>query len=143
MKNKKLIPWKMILRCFVIFTILACTSSLLFAFVPQKVKKTVPASADKEKNPIPADAASIAAGKKIFQFKCTSCHGSKGKGNGAKIGEFDEKPRDFTQADFQKQSDGAIYWEITIGDRDPMPCFKTQMTTTQRWQVINYVRTLK
>ncbi len=121
----------------------ATTMAFLFAFapVPQKKERNVPPEAAKEKNPIKADAASLAAGKRIYNFKCVSCHGSKGKGDGPKSAEFDQKPQDFTSPDFKKQSDGALCWKITLGNTT-MPCFKHQMTKDQRWQVINYLRTL-
>jgi mono/diheme cytochrome c family protein len=41
----------------------------------------------------------------------------------------------------QKQKDGALYWIITEGNR-PMPTYKTTLTPIQRWEVVNYIRTL-
>ena len=41
----------------------------------------------------------------------------------------------------QKQSDGVIYWKIANG-RSPMPGYGS-LTPTQRWDLVNYVRTLK
>ncbi len=117
--------------------------SLLFAFAPapQKKNRVVPPDAAKEKNPMPNDATSFAAGKNIYNLKCTSCHGKKGKGDGPKSAEFDDKPQDFTAAEFKKQSDGELCWKITMGNTT-MPCFKHQMTKDQRWQVITYLRKL-
>jgi mono/diheme cytochrome c family protein len=121
----------------------AMVIALLFAFVPfpQKKERIVPPDAAKEKNPIKINASSLSAGKNIYNLKCVACHGIKGKGDGPKSGEFDEKPQDFTDANFRKQSDGALCWKITLGNTT-MPCFKHQMTKEQRWQVIAYIRTL-
>ena len=40
-----------------------------------------------------------------------------------------------------KHSDGALFWKITQG-RPPMTSFRTLLTDDQRWQVVNYIRTL-
>jgi len=50
-------------------------------------------------------------------------------------------PNFFTKEQFQKQPDGSLFWQITEG-RKPMPSFKKDLSEEQRWQVINYVRTL-
>src|ERR1019366_1287418 len=46
------------------------------------------------------------------------------------------------EADYvQKQTDGALHWMITEG-HTPMPTFKTSLTDNQRWELVNYIRTL-
>lgn len=113
----------------------------LFAFTPLQPIWTAPATANKVANPVASNAASIAAGKVIYTKNCYDCHGKKGKGDGPKSGDLEKGPKDFTKAPFQSQSDGALYWKITEG-RKPMPSFKKDLSNEQRWQVINYVRTL-
>ncbi len=117
---------------------------LLFAFtpIPQQSKVwTAPASAAKVTNPVASDSKSIDAGKIIYKNKCYDCHGKKGKGDGPKSGDLDKNPQDFTKEDFKKQTDGDLFWKISEGKK-PMPAFKNELTKEQRWQVINYVRTL-
>ncbi len=47
----------------------------------------------------------------------------------------------FTDAKIMRpQTDGELFWKISEG-RDPMPSFKGQLTDTQIWQLVNYVRT--
>ena len=117
--------------------------TVLFAFTPVQQNKewTAPPSAEKVSNPVASNEQSIAAGKIVYTKNCYDCHGKKGKGDGPKSGDLDKGPNDFTETEFQKQSDGSIFWKITEG-RKPMPSFKADLTTEQRWQVINYVRTL-
>lgn len=114
---------------------------LLFAFTPLQQIWDAPATAGKVSNPVASNASSIAAGKIIYTKNCYDCHGKKGKGDGPKSGDLDKGPKDFTKAIFQDQSDGALYWKITEG-RKPMPSFKKDLSNEQRWQVVNYVRTL-
>jgi mono/diheme cytochrome c family protein len=40
-----------------------------------------------------------------------------------------------------QQTDGAIFWKLTEG-KSPMPSWGESYSEEQRWQVINYVRTL-
>jgi mono/diheme cytochrome c family protein len=94
-------------------------------------------------NPVKSDASSIANGKTLFTQHCQSCHGKKGKGDGPKAAQLDTECGDFTTADFQKQSDGAIFYKTSEGRKD-MPSFKKKIPEQDDiWAVVNYVRTLK
>jgi mono/diheme cytochrome c family protein len=103
-----------------------------------------PASADDKKNPVPSDDKSIAAGKGVYVANCLACHGTTGKGDGpaaAALGP-DHKPGDLPSRKTQQQSDGALFWKISEG-RKPMPTYSKLISETQRWQVIDYIRTFK
>src|SRR3982751_1534682 len=49
-------------------------------------------AAAKLKNPVAADATSIAAGKQLYDKQCAGCHGDSGKGDGAMGEELNTKP---------------------------------------------------
>jgi mono/diheme cytochrome c family protein len=117
--------------------------SILFAFtVQQEVKKwDAPASSKKLKNPVKSSTENLAEGKSLYAKHCKSCHGTTGKGDGPKAANLDVSCKDFTKPEFAKQTDGEIYWKITNG-RDPMPKFKSKMSTEDRWEVVNYIRTM-
>lgn len=102
---------------------------------------SAPASADATVNPLKGDIASVAAGKKIYTQLCVVCHGDKGKGDGIAGASLNPHPADHSLPKFQKQSDGAIFWKISTG-RPPMASYEKILTPTQRWQVVNYLRTL-
>ena len=101
----------------------------------------VPADAAKVVNPIPSDKASTDLGKKVFTGKCLSCHGSSGKGDGPMMKVLKKKPGDLTSAAVKAESDGALYYKITKG-QTPMPSFAKNLTDKERWNVVNYLRTL-
>ena len=101
----------------------------------------VPRRAAEMANPIPADARSIAAGKTDYQKQCQSCHGASGKGDGPRAADLKTSPSDLSDSGLWSQSDGELYWKISEGRR-PMPTFSKLLTDEQRWNVINYVRTL-
>ena len=100
-----------------------------------------PARATRIGNPVAADQKSIAAGKATFQGQCVACHGSKGKGNGPAAIALERRPSDLSMPMMWEHSDGALFWKITEGRR-PMPSFEKLLTDDERWQIVNYVRTL-
>lgn len=108
----------------------------------QSRKFPSPPAADTIKNRVKADEYSIAAGKTFYTRFCVTCHGEKGKGDGAAAAGLSKPPADHTSAFVQNQSDGALYWIISMGN-NPMPFYRKTLTETQRWQVVNYMRTLK
>lgn len=95
------------------------------------------------KNPVASDASSIAEGKTLYATHCKSCHGNKGLGDGNKAAQLKTEPGDFSKADFQAQSDGALFYKTTEG-RDDMPNFKKKIPDAdERWAIVNYMRTFK
>lgn len=75
-------------------------------------------------------------GETLFNINCQSCHGSPGKKNFAKL---TPSPGDPASADYQDQTDGEMYYKITVG-KSPMPSFKTILISEDRWSVISYIR---
>jgi len=127
----------------ILFTVIFVT--VLMAFVPKTANDPWPVP-DKYKNmpnPVKSDATSIATGKELYTQHCKSCHGTKGKGDGPKAAQLDTESGDFTKPDFQKQTDGALFYKSSEGRKD-MPSFKKKIADQNDvWSVINYVRTLK
>ncbi len=95
-------------------------------------------------NPVPADAASIARGQELFRINCSQCHGLDGKGDGT-IANFLQKikPADLTGPVVSSLSDGAIFLVITNGMPNAMPPLNENLLVRERWDVVNYVRTLQ
>jgi len=107
----------------------------------QSRKFPSPASADAIINPFKGKAEATLEGKKIYTQYCVTCHGSKGKGDGIAAPGLSKPPADHTSDFVQKQTDGALFWIISEGN-NPMPTYKTTLTEPQRWEVVNYIRTL-
>ena len=101
---------------------------------------TAPATETNKKNPLPADAKSVAQGQKLAQVNCASCHGAKGKGDGVAAVALNPKPADWTSKKVQKESDGEIFWKISTG-RGAMPAWK-HLPENDRWALIRYIRSL-
>lgn len=101
---------------------------------------TAPATEKDKKNPLPADVKAVAQGQKIAQVNCVSCHGTKGKGDGAAAAALNPKPADWTSKKVQGESDGEIFWKIAQG-RGPMPSWK-HLPENDRWALVRYIRSL-
>jgi mono/diheme cytochrome c family protein len=116
---------------------------LSMTYVQQKPKPwTVPANYQSKKNPVKADATSLADGKEAWAKHCKSCHGAKGLGDGTKAASLNTFPGDFTKPAFKSQADGALYYKTFVG-RDEMPSFEKKITDeTERWSLINYMKSL-
>jgi mono/diheme cytochrome c family protein len=121
------------------------TALLMSATVTKLQQKTpwiAPSTADNTVNPLKGNADATVAGKKLYTTYCVVCHGDKGKGDGIAAAGLTPRPADHTSAKVQGQTDGAIFWKLTNG-RAPMASYAKTLTETQRWQLVNYMRTLK
>lgn len=93
------------------------------------------------KNPVAATPASVKRGGELFAIYCTPCHGTAGKGDGLVAAKF-VPPPDLTSPDLQKgRTDG--YWQsyLSVGGA-VMPSYGEALSPEERWDVVNYVRTL-
>jgi len=99
-----------------------------------------PAAEKSKKNPLPANAATIAQGKKVADVNCAACHGAKGKGDGAAAAALNPKPADWTSKKVQAESDGEIFWKLSTG-RGAMPSWKF-LPENDRWALVGYIRSL-
>jgi len=81
-------------------------------------------------------------GKSLYAKHCKSCHGAEGYGDGTKAAEMKGNLGDFSTAEFQSQSDGALFFKTSFG-RDDMPEFTKKLPDDEdRWLIVNYTRTL-
>jgi mono/diheme cytochrome c family protein len=95
-------------------------------------------------NPTTADEASITRGKELYVINCQMCHGQTGEGNGP-IAPFllNFKPANLTSDVVQSKSDGSLFLAITNGVEGKMPALNENLLVSERWDVVNFLRTLK
>jgi mono/diheme cytochrome c family protein len=129
--------------CAAILLLITGTVSLrLQARFPKDDAWIAPSSAKSLKNPVPVSAAGLSSAKAIYADKCVQCHGETGKGDGPESTSYSPLPASIS--DPQRMSavtDGELFWKITEGRR-PMPSFRKQLNDEQRWQLVNYIRSL-
>ena len=94
-------------------------------------------------NPVEADEASITRGSNLYEINCRMCHGATGEGNGP-IAPFliRTKPANLTSPVVQSKSDGSIFLTITNGVEGKMPPLNENLTVSDRWDLVNFLRTL-
>jgi mono/diheme cytochrome c family protein len=109
----------------------------------QKKPWPVPDAAKNKPNPVANTATSISDGKALWGTHCKSCHGTKGLGDGPKSAQLKTEPGDFTNNDFQTQTDGSLFYKISTG-RDDMPGFKSKIPDPDDiWSLVNYLRSFR
>ena len=94
-------------------------------------------------NPVQADQVSIARGTELFNINCKMCHGPTGEGNGPIAAAIVNKPANLTSDVTQSKSDGALFLTITNGVLGRMPPMNENLFVRDRWDLVNYIRTLK
>jgi len=110
--------------------------------IPIEGAVTIPGMGAPE-NPMPGDEASIIRGRELFAINCQMCHGETGTGTGP-VAAFliKYKPANLTTDIVQSKSDGSIFLTISNGLEGRMPPLNENLTVSERWDVVNYVRTL-
>ena len=85
------------------------------------------------KNPFASDPQAVAAGAKLFQAHCSSCHGSKGEGGSGP---------DLSRGTFGVGDTDADLRQIVSRGRDVMPGFRSTLEEDDIWQVVSFMRSL-
>jgi mono/diheme cytochrome c family protein len=131
-----------------IFLLLCVLPALTLAYPSGSVKADSlaekwlsPAPSASKKNPIAATQESIGAGQKIYSKTCAMCHGKGGDADGPAVVELNIHPAKLSDPRMEIESDGALFWKITTGKK-PMPAYGKRLSETDRWHLINYIRTL-
>lgn len=94
-------------------------------------------------NPVAADQTSLERGAELFSINCALCHGEGGKGDGPMASHLKNKPFDLTSFPIHSFMDGGIFFTISTGVPEKMPALNENLTVRERWDIVNYVRTLK
>jgi mono/diheme cytochrome c family protein len=126
-----------ILSAFIFFTVIVTANTVMAQTKPW----VAPAAARAIKNPVPSNPTSLKEGKSLYVTNCAPCHGNKGKGDGPAAAALSPKPADHTSATIQSEKDGSLFWKISQGNK-PMPAYSTMLTETQRWELVDFIRTL-
>jgi mono/diheme cytochrome c family protein len=91
-------------------------------------------------NPVPADEASVARGRALYDKNCVVCHGSGGRGNGPAAAGLNPRPADLV-ALAGSRPDGYLAGQIS-GGRGAMPSFQAVLSESGIWDITNYLKSL-
>ena len=92
----------------------------------------------------------VGAGRKLFGYYCSSCHGEKGMGDGFNSVNLDPTPRDLSDSKevyIGKQTNEDLFKVLSLGGgaiekSTRMPLYKYTISEKEIWQIIAFVRTL-
>ncbi len=106
-------------------------------------------NADRLVNPRTRTAESLNRGKWVYQTYCLVCHGESGRGDGPVSlqggGPF-PGVRSLVTDTLSRKSDGYIYGTLLDAaamGRGLMPRYSDKVRGTDRWDLVNYVRSLQ
>jgi mono/diheme cytochrome c family protein len=99
-------------------------------------------------NPVKSDANSVERGRVLYSVTCIECHGPKADGNGVIGGALVFQPANLTGDVVQSKPDGSLFLTISngivgTGGQIHMPALNENLTVRDRWDLVNYIRTLK
>ena len=122
----------------------AAAATVVAFALPQSNGWTLGDDVATKKNPLTADAKTLAAGKAIFKDKCQRCHGPGGLGDGPDA-DPDATDNDLTNPKrAARNDDGTVFYKVLNGRKKPkMPAFKEEMDEQEIWTVVTYVQTLR
>jgi mono/diheme cytochrome c family protein len=128
-------------KLLAIFIVFLGSTLLVVSEEPPASKWTAPAAEARKKNAVAVSESSLAAGQKIYLKRCLGCHGKAGNGDGPDAADLGIHPAKLSDPAIIGEADGALFWKITVGKK-PMPNYGSRLSPTDRWNVINYLRTL-
>jgi putative copper resistance protein D len=92
---------------------------------------------------VPYHAVSVASGAALFRAHCATCHGAGGRGDGPGGAGLPRLPADLTAGHTAQHTAGDMFWWLTHGiPAGGMPPFGDTLTEEERWDLINFIRTL-
>lgn len=125
----------------VLSTVLIASELVALSEEQSKQKWSAPAAEAQKKNPVATNESALAAGQKIYSKTCAMCHGKTGDADGPAVIELNIHPARLSDPKLAMEPDGALFWKITTGKK-PMPAFGRRLSEEDRWNLVNYVRTL-
>jgi mono/diheme cytochrome c family protein len=112
--------------------------------VIQWTKHNITVKGTHDKNPIPATAENIEAGKQVFASYCIVCHGRDGQNTGVPFANSISPPiPSLASVDIQRYTDGQLRWIIENGiSPSGMPASRGILSDDDIWTIIVYLRHL-
>jgi len=106
-------------------------------------RSNAPPEARRLKSPLAETVENVAAAQPIYARFCASCHGADGKARTTIAAKLPLRPTNLAEYVMESMRDGEIFWVVTHGIDKNMPSFDQQLTETERWQLVQYVRDLR
>ena len=121
-----------------VFPVAALAFSSCLVLLAAQTQKTgfhnAPLPAKQMQNPYANQKSALNTGKKLYEFRCSRCHGVNAEGSGNIPALVDGRLESVTP--------GEVFWFITRGDeKNGMPSW-ARLPARQRWEIVSYVKSL-
>ena len=93
-------------------------------------------------SPIPNTVTSATAGQNLYLANCAACHGVDARGGGPQAGTTQVRPLSLVSGHLNQHTDGDLFYWITNGLAGGMPSWAARLSDTDRWNLVNYLRSL-
>jgi mono/diheme cytochrome c family protein len=109
-----------------------------------RIKRAVTVGNKDAKNPLPASADTIAAGRQAFSHYCVACHGLDGQNTGVPFANRMSPPvPSLASKDVQAYTDGQLQSILENGiSPSGMPASKGILNDDEIWSIVHYIRHL-
>ena len=93
-------------------------------------------------NPNAATVTSVQNGYNLYEANCAKCHGVDARGGGPLAGTLPVAPPSLVDH-VAAHADGDLFYWIQNGLTGGMPAWAGQLTPSQTWDIVNYLRTIE
>jgi mono/diheme cytochrome c family protein len=93
-------------------------------------------------NPLPRTQKVLSQGRQLFDNHCAVCHGILGDGHPYLTAAYGAKPANLVSQNIIDLPDGKIHHVIIMG-KNAMPSYAADLTDSERWAAVLYVRVLQ
>ncbi|HEX8941597.1 MAG TPA: cytochrome c/FTR1 family iron permease [Gemmatimonadaceae bacterium] len=94
---------------------------------------------------LPRNPIDVAAGERLYQANCVSCHGPRGLGDGPAAATLNPKPPSIgTASTMASVTPATMFRKVSVGVLGTaMPSFSSKLTAEQRWNIVMYLGSLR
>ncbi len=104
---------------------------------------TIPEGGKDEKSPLKSTPDVLKKGKALFGTNCQKCHGPLGKGDGPDSSK-DDPAADLTdEFRIDLNPEGVLYYKIMNGHAPSMPAFKSKLTKSDAWLLVEHLKSIR
>ena len=118
-------------------------NDIMDRWLAESAERSIERHATTKANPFANDPSALSAGLAHYKENCLECHGARSIDAEELAKGLNPAPPMLDMAEFQKMSDGQLFWVVSNGIRmTGMPAFSPTHTEDEIWKIVTFVRHL-